>query len=490
MFKNFAEIQKALKENSFESKMNIAQMESARTMDSSGSFSYPTHGLAGMALPWEIETFVILSCMSTETDSKPLEREKFIDSINFIRNYIDKNLIKLKGTEAFAEWFIIACSQVQFECQKNHMFLFYRYHYYFTYTDSELNMDSIFKSKFEFSHHDYLLLAQLMWFAFSIKMECQKYISGIYAMYHDHIIKHLSISREDYNDLFIETGSSIENCVYSIRPSYSYPFIKYGEDHYLPAPHLLFQAVTASMLYRLTENDNNLRETIGKNVFESYLEMISRKSCLYDEIYQEQIYDADSKVENRTLDLLTRIGDTFILFDSKSFTPKSALRLFSENAYGADIERLAKAVAQVYFHLTTKFRKKYYPFDYDKNLISDDKVYGIVIVQDEPHFFMDSIYDKARTIIEKKDPNVNVEYLKKHIGLLSIYDYERIVFCKNDIVNLLRKREDDPYHNFDLNFADIIKDESFLEYREGFLKETLKIADSLISNNKDDQTKL
>lgn len=484
MFNSFSEIQEALKMFSFESKMNLSQIESGKTMDDTGSFSYDPNNLSKIAFPWEIETFVILSCMSVETDNKPLVRQKFIDSINHIRNYIDNNLITHKGTDTFAEWFIITCSQVQFECQKNHMFLFYRYQYYFTYKDSNIDMDSLFRTKFDFAHHEFLLLSQLMWFAFSIKMDCSEYLSEIYSKYREHIIKHLSISREEYNKLFIETGKSIENCVYSIRPSYSYPFIQFGENHYLPTPHLLFQAVTTSMLYRLTENNDSLRKTIGKTVFESYLEMISQNSCLYDEIYSEHVYYVPgSKVENRTLDLLTRIGDSFILFDSKSFTPKSALRLFSEKAYNDDIERLAKAVAQVYIHLTTKFRTLYYPFTYEKSRISDDKVFGIVIVQDEPHFFMDSIYDKAITIIENKLDNqsVEVEYLKKHVGLLSIYDYERIVFCKNDIVSLLEKRKNDAYHNFDLNFTDIIKDENFLRYRDVFLQETLKIAGSFLS---------
>ena len=322
-------------------------------------------------------------------------------------------------------------------------------------------------------------------------MDCSNYLSGIYSKYHEHIIKHLSISREEYNKLFIETGKTIENCVYSIRPSYSFPFIQFGNNHYLPTPHLLFQAVTTSMLYRLTENNDNLRETIGKTVFESYLEMISKNSGMYDEIYAEQIYHVSgSKVENRTLDLLTRIGDSFILFDSKSFTPKSALRLFSENAYNADIERLAKAVAQVYIHLKTKFRIQYYPFNYEKSRVSDDKVFGIVMVQDEPHFFMDSIYVKAIAIIKEKlnIQTVDVEYLKKHIGLLSIYDYERIVFCKNDIVSLLEKRKNDIYHNFDLNFADIIKDDCFLRYRDEFLQETLKIANSFLSKRENNPT--
>ena len=206
------------------------------------------------------------------------------------------------------------------------------------------------------------------------------------------------------------------------------------------------------MLYRLTENNNSLRESIGKNVFEAYLEMISQNCGLYDEIYSEQVYMV-GKEENRTLDLLTRIKDTFVLFDSKSFTPKSALRLFSEKAYIADIKRLAEAVAQVYFHLTDRFRKKYFPFNYDSDKVTDDNVFGIVIVQDEPRFFMDSIYKKAIEIIEENDMIADVGFLKKHIGLLSIYDYERIVFCKSDIVDLLHRREEDTYHNFDLKTA-------------------------------------
>lgn len=118
MYNSFSEIQEALKAYSFESIMNLSQIESAKTMDISGFFSNPEKGLAGIALPWEIETFVILSCMSMQNEKKPLARQAFIDSINYIRNYIGKNLLKHKGTEAFLEWFMITYSQIEFECQK------------------------------------------------------------------------------------------------------------------------------------------------------------------------------------------------------------------------------------------------------------------------------------------------------------------------------------------------------------------------------------
>lgn len=480
MYKSFTEIQEALRAYSFESIMNLSQIESAKTMDISGSFSNPAKGLTGIAFPWEIETFVILACMSMQNDKKPLAKQFFIDSINYIRNYIDENLFKHKGTEAFSEWFMITYSQIQFECQKNYMFLFYRFNHYFTYSDNEFDMNSEFKSKFGFPHRDFLLLAQLLWFAFSVKMSCPKFVSGINQMFNKHIVNSLSISREDYNELFLKTGLSVENCAYSLRPSYSYPFISEKNNIYLPTPHLLFQAVTTSMLYRLTDNNNKLREKIGKNVFEDYLEMLSQKSGIYDEVIPEQVYNVDgAKIENRTLDLMTRIKDTIILFDSKSFTPKSALRLFSEDAYNKDVKRLAEAVKQVYTHLTVKFKKQYYYFTYDINSIIDNNVYGIVIVQEDPNIFMKRIYDKAKELLVDDGIIANMDFMKKHIGLLSIYDYERIIMCKNDIVNMLHKRENNPYYNFDLNFEDEIKDETYLKFRYTFLQEAMRIAKSL-----------
>lgn len=479
MFNSFSEVQESLKHNSFESKMNYAQIESAKSMNPLGSFAYDPMKLVGKVFPWEIEAFTILSSMSLDDDNKVLDRQSFMNAINHIRDFIPPDLLKYKGKNAMAEWFIITCSQVQFECQKNYMFLFYRYNYYFNYVNNAVNMKSLFKEKFGFEHYEYLTLAQLLWFSFTLNFtvfDRQRFMTAINRRYHEHIAKYLTITREEFNAAFLRTGNSIENCVYSLRPSYSYPFIKFNDCIYLPTPHLLFQAVTTSMLYRLTENDASLRETIGKNVFEGYLEMISRNSGLFDEIYEEQVYKVGKK-EHRSLDLLTRINDTFILFDSKSFTPKSALRLFSEKAYTDDIKRLAKAVAQVYYHLKDRFCKQYFPFSYDCNLVAEDNVFGIVIVQEEPHFFMDSIYDVARKLIEKDGIIIDIDYLKKHIGLLSIYDYERIIFCKCDIVNLLCRREEDPYHNFDLNYIDNVQDENYRSFQENFLQECSEMAE-------------
>lgn len=40
---------------------------------------------------------------------------------------------------------------------------------------------------------------------------------------------------------------------------------------YIPSPYLIINAVTESMLNRITFQDNKLRRTIGKEVIESYL---------------------------------------------------------------------------------------------------------------------------------------------------------------------------------------------------------------------------
>ncbi|MFI3228052.1 MAG: hypothetical protein R3Y09_11715 [Clostridia bacterium] len=183
-------------------------------------------------------------------------------------------------------------------------------------------MPKLFREKFGCEYFEFLVLVQFLWLCFSqnqvvIEPELLNFIFNKYPT----VISVLSIKREDYIGLLNEITTNISDYLYCLRPSYTYPFINEGETLYLPLPHLLIRSVTSSLMYRLTECDNELSALIGKEVLEPYLYDIILESEIFDEVYTEQEY-FDKKIEQRTLDVMARKGNEFIFSIVKCFRQK------------------------------------------------------------------------------------------------------------------------------------------------------------------------
>lgn len=172
-------------------------------------------------------------------------------------------------------------------------------------------------------------------------------------------------------------------------------------------------------------------------MFETYLLEIISKSKLFDEVIPEQKYRI-KKLEQRTADVMVRKADTYIFLDSKSFSPKRDLRIFSEEAFRSEIDRLAKTCKQIYLHTYVKFPQEYNFFDYKKP-VDSDKVFGLVILKENPHIRAEIIYRRAAELIGIGADSVEFEWLCKHIGIVSIYDIEVYCFTSSDIVAAVNK---------------------------------------------------
>lgn len=75
----------------------------------------------------------------------------------------------------------------------------------------------------------------------------------------------LSIEKEDYKKkLFSLYQDNIIDQYYGLKIQYVYPFISWKDFTYVPSPYLVINAVTESMLNRVTFKDNKIRRAIGK----------------------------------------------------------------------------------------------------------------------------------------------------------------------------------------------------------------------------------
>ncbi len=472
---DFKRIPTILKRCSFESKMNTAQFYSRQLMIYSGAQGYRFQ----IPLPWEIEAFVLYSVYSKEWKYEKISSKNFWRIMNSIRNYIPPKLVKYKGTTQFLTWFKITAASTQFYSQQNYMFLFYRYNYYFSFHNDVIDMNDIFVKKFQHEHYDYLLMAQSLWLALMSEPETvfSAIMPLIHDCYRDHISK-LAISRSEYIKQMDNYSGSFEDFLYSFRPSYSYPFIEYENNYYLPTPHLLFQSVCGSMMYRLTEDNEDLRRTIGKEVFESYLLKIIIDSNEFDQALPEHDYEFKGG-QKKTVDVMAIKNATIVLLDRKSYVPKSKLRLISEEALNDDIGRIAKAIVQVYKHTRNRVGKEYYYFEKKKEYIDfENDIFGVVIIEEDGYLPEEEMYNSAA--LKLKLDASETEWLRKHIFVLSLYDLERILFANQSLISFLRKKAENP--DFIIDYPCNIECEAINSFRKNFCDEMQKRTWNLVKD--------
>ena len=122
-------------------------------------------------------------------------------------------------------------------------------------------------------YEDFLLLGNILQILFLAQSKNKNIVISQKALYYllhirfPEAAKKLKIDRKEYVALqrrFSFESDDPYKYVYSLCPSYQYAFVEEQGAVYFPLPHLFNQCVTSSLLYRLTEGDNVLREIIGK----------------------------------------------------------------------------------------------------------------------------------------------------------------------------------------------------------------------------------
>lgn len=429
---DYKDIPRTLKRYSFDEKMNMLQRWSRKTMNLNGVIDKTETGK--IPFTWELETLLLFSVTAQEWRQgrfTPNDRH-FIDMINCIRNYQHPIVDKLRETNDLVNKLFVAIGSVQFEAQEYPYYKLYRYHWYFSFVNSTVNMPEIFQQKLGSNYKKYTVLAMSLWIIlcnhpYTISPDLYNFILSQFSVE----LQHLTITRDEYKKQLDSITTCIDDYIYCLRPSYTYPFIQENGTIYLPLPHLLMRSVTSAMLYRITQDDNHLAELIGKEVLEPYLYQIILRSGLFDEVYPEQEY-AFRRSKNRTLDVLTRKDNHYIFFDSKMYTPRRDLRIFNQDTYSHEINRLAENCKQVYEHIRHRFPNQYNPFHLQSEINPDD-IYGLVVLREDPHIQIDYIYKKAATLLGISFESSEYKWICRHVGIISLADVEKYCFTHSDL---------------------------------------------------------
>lgn len=452
----YNDIDRVLKRYSFEEKMKIAFENSTKLIEAYLDSTNNPNKFFKLVYPWELETFVILSIKSKEWKNDIFSTNKiFVNIINAIRN--KNNMILSVKTKNFStiEKIMIPLSANQFDFQEDLFIRFYRFNYYFNFFNDEIDMRNEFFNKFKCKYDDFIFISFFLWMFFCCDLKNNySSVNDVYKflyMDYESAINCLTISREEYINEIDSITNDPNNYVICFKPSYKYPFVEYNKKIFLPLPHLLIRASTSSLMYRLTDGNQELSEKIGKEIYESYILKIISESNMFDEVLPEQTYRNSKGEELKTLDVLTRKDNNYFLFDSKSFSPKIDLRVLSDEAYQKDLLRIAQAYKQLYNHLR-KYIDKELSF-FENKVVDKTNIFGIAIIREEPFFDKNHIYHKTAELLNIYIDSKEYKWLCKHVTHISINILEKYCFCNINIVDsILESYNDAEKNELDLSY--------------------------------------
>lgn len=433
-------IVKRLREYPFTEKMLFCQAHSTRMMTPTNLDILNT---PNAVYPWELEVFAELSLFASgDKTTKHINQtaDAFVSIINEIRNYQHPHLKSQKNL-SYADSLIMISGLQQFKAQENILDRLYRYNYFWNFSNDIIDMPNEFSTFFNgLSYEHFRDLGILIFFYAALKEGDVAQIISYVNIKYKAVVDNLTISRNKYKDVQSEKlDDNFENTIYGFNYLHPYPYVECQGFVFLPLPYLIIDAVTDSLLTRITIDNNALRETIGKEVAQSYIESIFREGNVYDEILPEQeYYVGKNKID--TPDILIKNGDDFCLIDSKLSTPKLELRKFNKEAISDTISRYAKNIIQVYKRILDFTNGYYYPFS-AQTKVEKNNVFGIVALLEDSYISRRQIYQEVFLQLKLDPESEEAKFIKANISITSFHDLELFAFGSRDIFVALKEKQ-------------------------------------------------
>lgn len=415
-----------LKEFTLESKLLMCQQLSCRIMTASGVDIRKAY--EENIMPWELETFTAYSILFDDASAnKTLDVETFSRCITLIRNYWPNKLSEAEKDGVYPETFIMISALQQYPVQGVYLQKLFRSHYFFTFTNENLDMKKIFNQKMGVEYERLELFAFVLFFSMCgdlsgevpNEMRC-KWVGNL--LKDSEVCTLLSINIDDYKKQLEDlNGKSVEDQFYGLKTQYIYPLIEKENIIYIPSPYLVINAVTESMLNRITFGDEQLRREFGKEVIESYLYDIASQVKTVSWISKEIVYNVGHQ-EIRSPDVLVGEGEKMTFYDTKAFSPSLRLRSLDRTEIENDIARYAKNVIQLYKQIVNYLAGK---FELDKHYEKKD-IFGVVVVLEDAVVSRKKVYDKVFLELERTAHLDDEEkrYIHSHIKVLPLREVE------------------------------------------------------------------
>lgn len=446
---------KELSKYTLESKLLTCQEMSSRIMTSSKvdmGRAYKEN-----IMPWEIETFAAYSIIYNSDDAtEVIDWKAFGQIITLIRNYWHEGLTKAEKEGEYPETYLMISALQQFPVQGVFLQKLFRYNFFFTFQNDYVDMKQIFLKKIGVPYERLEEFAYIF-FVFSSKDAVGNIPSGDVkkvwqaTLSDKDVFNLLTIDEAEYRkELKSLYGDNIIDLYYGLKIQYLFPFVSGKKYTYIPSPYLVVNAVTESMLNRVTEGDNELRKKIGKEVIENYVFCIIKELGTVTWISREIEYFCG---KNRLLtpDVLAAEGNNIVFYDTKAISPSLKLRKFDKREIENDIKIYAEDVEQIYYRIRDYIDGL---FQLDKDY-SKENIFGIIVVLEDAVVSRKRVYEKAFSLIEDAFSLTDEEkrFISSHIKILPLRSIENSVLENKSILPVLLKQINEPDKWYNYNYS-------------------------------------
>lgn len=349
----------------------------------------------------------------------------------------------------------------------------FRYSYFFNFQNTNLDMKSEFFKKFNANYSMFDLSAFAIFLAFSENdgvriSSAEKGILLSKVFQTKTLMENLCIDKTDY----IEEMQKLHNgdllkIYYGLKAQYWWPFISDENYTYVPCPFLIINAVTDSMLNRLTLGNARLRNLIGKELIEQYLYDLYVQINGVNWISREIEYRGSNGKE-RTSDILVAEENYCTFYDTKEMVPNLKVRELNRNEIEKDVEIYATAISKVYHQI-----QNYLSGMYELNTQYDlQHLFGVVVMLDDIALSRAKIYNKAFDVYSKKYGSLDDDdekYIHSHIKIISLRQLETLLLENRSFLPCLIAQAADESHWDDLWYSYSTKGNGLIPIYEDYV---------------------
>lgn len=465
------EVIKKLKNYTFDSKMIICEIYAQRLMNPN---ELDIIGNINGVMPNELEIFMLYSVIYDDDESTlEINHRDFSEIITAIRNFRHPKWDEFEMDNKYSENFMMISGLTQFSVQGNVSQRFFRYDYFFTFINDDIDMKQEFNKKFGCDYDHFRRFAFSIYLLLSDKNQStskQKVMTYLWKEYRN-AAKLLKIDKKSYKKAVVDLlGDDILNYYYGLKIQYLFPIIEGINFQYQPIPYLLINATTDSLLHRLTEGNEELRRSIGKNVLEQYLYDLYTEIENIDHIYPEQKYYIGKK-ELLSPDVIVIEDDYCMMFDTKLSVPSIRMRTFDKSAIDKAIKIAAENVKKIFFHINNYDQGH---FELDRK-INRNNVFGVIVQLEDFYVSRKEIYETARQMINSDAAKMTEDeysFMCSNIKIVGLRDVEQALFKGQSYLKYLIHNKSNKEKWFDIfltNVPEIVNDSTVIRSLEKFV---------------------
>lgn len=456
-----------LKNFSLESKMLVCQKYASRIMDiSEVSMS---RALKENIMPWELETFAMFAIVYNDDSSTELiTSDVFAKVITVLRNYWHPELTIAEQNGTYPEVFFMISAIQQFPTQGLVLQKLFRYAYIFGFENDKVSFRKLFYDTFstEYKAFDKSAFAVYISFCNGTGIdEAERARLLQTALSDNKVMTALQINKEAYLERVRETyKDTITDYYYGLKVQYLWPIIGGEEYNYIPLPYLMINAVTESLLQRLTMSNNALRNSFGKEVLEKYLYNIYSEVSTVTWISPEIEYKI-GKDDKRTSDVLVAENDYCVFYDTKALSPSLKVRKFDQYEIDKNIKLYSDAIIEIYIQVDN-YINGHYSLDkpYEKH-----KIFGVVVVWDDSYVSRKAVYDEV--FFSKDLSEEERQYIHSHIKIVSLRQIEHMVLQNTSFLVSLKQQVSNPEEWDDMNYVKATTENGIISCYEKYVSD-------------------